>query len=137
MTNRLKIKEEEIQEEAQPELIEPGIALKPDNFLILFFTRGIITKETATEALPFIVFVAFLGMVYIGNRHSAENNIREIDKLSKEVKEQSWDFKTLKAELMFRSKQTEVVQRVDSVLGLKVPVQPPIKLKIGADEYKN
>jgi hypothetical protein len=68
-------------------------------------------------------------MIYIGNRHSAENNIRSIDKLGKEVKELSWEFKTLKADLMFKSKQTEVIKRVDSLLGLKVSIKPPIKIK--------
>lgn len=105
--------------------------------LVSFFTRGVVSKEAATEALPFVLFLGFLGMMYIGNRHTAENNIRKIDKLNKEVKELSWDFKTLKAELMFKSKQTEVVKRVDSVLGLKVPTEPPIKIKVGQNEYQN
>jgi hypothetical protein len=68
-------------------------------------------------------------MIYIGNRHSAENNIRKIEALKKEVKELSWDFKTIKADLMFQSRQTEVITKVDSLLGLKVSVEPPIKLK--------
>jgi hypothetical protein len=35
-------------------------------------------------------------MVYIGNRHLAENNMRDIDKITKEVKELSWDYKSTK-----------------------------------------
>ena len=85
--------------------------------------------------LPFIIFIAFLGMIYIGNRHFAENNIRDIDKLSKEVKELSWDFKTLKADLMLKSTQTEVAKVVDT-LGLKEPVEPPKKIVIGEGEFK-
>lgn len=136
MANKIKIplEDEPVVEEQKAEKdakeYVPG-------FFVTFFTKGVVSKETATEALPFIIFIAFLGMMYIGNRHNAENNIRKIDKLSKEVKELSWDFKTLKADLMFRSKQTEVIKQVDSVLGLKVPVQPPIKIKVSSDEYKN
>ena len=73
-------------------------------------------------------------MIYIGNRHFAENNIRNIDKLNKEVKELSWDFKTLKADLMLKSTQTEVAKQVDT-LGLKEPIEPPKKIIISADEF--
>jgi hypothetical protein len=132
MTNRLK---SEIEEEQVPEPQTKRKVVKEDkaapsspNFLAQYF-KGAISQESATEALPFILFIAFLGMIYIGNRHSAENNIRKIEALKKEVKELSWDFKTLKADLMFHSRQTEVITKVDSLLGLKVSVEPPIKLK--------
>jgi hypothetical protein len=132
MTNRLK---SEIEEEQVPEpqikrkvTKEEKVAPSSPNFLTQYL-KGAVSQESATEALPFILFIAFLGMIYIGNRHSAENNIRKIEALKKEVKELSWDFKTLKADLMFQSRQTEVITKVDSLLGLKVSVEPPIKLK--------
>ena len=125
--------EEEIEAEIQPELTEK--AEIPRNFFTLMFTEGVISKQAATDMLPFIIFIAFLGMIYIGNRHFAENNIRDIDKLSKEVKELSWDFKTLKADLMLKSTQTEVAKVVDT-LGLKEPVEPPKKIVIGEGEFK-
>jgi hypothetical protein len=132
MTNRLK---SEIEEEQVPEPQikrkvnkEEKVAPSSPNFLTQYL-KGAVSQESATEALPFILFIAFLGMIYIGNRHSAENNIRKIEALKKEVKELSWDFKTLKADLMFQSRQTEVIIKVDSLLGLKVSVEPPIKLK--------
>jgi hypothetical protein len=132
MTNRLK---SEIEEEQVPEpqikrkvTKEEQVAPSSPNFLTQYL-KGAVSQESATEALPFILFIAFLGMIYIGNRHSAENNIRKIEALKKEVKELSWDFKTLKADLMFQSRQTEVITKVDSLLGLKVSVEQPIKLK--------
>lgn len=106
----------------------------PKNFFTLMFTEGVISKESATDLLPFVVFIAFLAMIYIGNRHFAENNIRDIDKLSKEVKELSWDFKTLKADLMLKSTQTEVAKVVDS-LGLIEPDEPPKKIVIREGEF--
>jgi hypothetical protein len=106
----------------------------PKNFFTLMFTEGVISKESATHLLPFVVFIAFLAMIYIGNRHFAENNIRDIDKLSKEVKELSWDFKTLKADLMLKSTQTEVAKVVDS-LGLIEPNEPPKKIVIREEEF--
>ncbi len=135
MQNKIRVPLEEPEAEEKIEQSKQEEAVPSP--LQVFFTKGVISKEVATAALPFIVFLAFLAMIYIGNRHTAENNIRKIDKLNKEVKELSWDFKTLKAELMYKSKQTEVVKRVDSTLGLKVPVEPPIKIKISQNEYKN
>ena len=44
-------------------------------FLSKFFHDGIITKEAATNALPFLCFLACLGMIYIGNSHFAVNNV--------------------------------------------------------------
>jgi hypothetical protein len=128
MTNRLRSEIEEAQITVK-ETVKEEIPVPSTGLFASLLSKGTVSKETATEALPFIIFIAFLGMIYIGNRHSAENNIRSIDKLGKEVKELSWDFKTLKADLMFKSKQTEVIKRVDSLLGLKVSIKPPIKIK--------
>lgn len=137
MVNQFKngIEEEETgaEAEASSELNEK--AEIPRNFFTLMFTEGVVSKQAATEMLPFIIFVAFLGMIYIGNRHFAENNIRDIDKLSKEVKELSWDFKTLKADLMLKSTQTEVAKEVDTI-GLIEPNEPPKKIVIAEGEFK-
>ena len=105
----------------------------PDNYLMQFFTR-MFNADSATRALPFVLFLALLGMIYIGNRHLAEKNIRDIDKISKEVKELSWDYKTTKAELAYKSTLTEVAKRADT-LGIKISVQPP--QKITAEEVQD
>lgn len=137
MSNRFRdeIEEEEVlaEEEVQAKP-EPKSEIPKNNFTA-FFRDGFISKESATNTLPFIIFISVLAMFYIGNRHFAENNIRSIDKLGKEVKELSWDFKTIKAELMLKSTQTEVAKQVDT-LGLKVPVEPPKKI-VYTNEYTN
>lgn len=134
MTNRLRI---EIEEEgAEKELIveEKTYREIPENFFTLFFSKGVVTKETATNMLPFVFFVAFLGMIYIANRHQAEKTVRAIDKVSKEVKELTWDYKTTKAEFAFMSTLTEVAKQVDT-LGIKESVEPPQKITYVADEH--
>ncbi|KAA8481907.1 hypothetical protein BDE36_4043 [Arcticibacter tournemirensis] len=132
MSNRFRNEttEGEVEREVQPEKAE-----LPRNFFTVLLTEGVISKEAASEMMPFIIFIAFLGMVYIGNRHFAEKNIREIDKLNKEVKELSWDFKSLKADLMLKSTQTEVAKRVDT-FGLMEPVEPPKKILVTKSELK-
>ncbi|WP_256009173.1 FtsL-like putative cell division protein [Desertivirga xinjiangensis] len=133
MTNRLRT---DIAEEPEQEVAEGKKEEKaelPKNFFTSLLTEGVISKEAATEMMPFIIFISMLGMVYIANRHFAEKNIRGIDKLSKEVKELSWDYKTLKADLMLKSTQTEVARQVDT-LGLKEPVDPPKKIVVTVEE---
>ena len=125
--------EEEVEREVQQSASDS--AELPRNFITTFFREGVISKEAATDMLPFIIFIAFLAMIYIGNRHFAESNIREIDKLTREVRELSWDYKTLKADLMLKSTQTEVAKEVDT-LGLREPVEPPKKILINTEEFK-
>ena len=111
---------------AEPE--ESDKAKKKKNFFTLLLTDGVISKQTATNMLPFIVFIALLAILYIGNHHHVESSIRKIDKLNKEVDELSWDYKTLKAELMLKSTQTEVSKKADS-LGLTEPLYPPKRIE--------
>jgi hypothetical protein len=44
------------------------------------------------------------------------------------LKEIQYEYKTLRSELMYQSKQSEIVKVVEP-LGLKELVQPPLKLK--------
>ncbi len=126
MSNGFKLKDdEEISKRVKAKKQAGGFKI----FVLALLAGGTVSKEAASLMLPFVVFIAFLGMVYIGNRHFAEKNIREIDRLGKEIKELSWDYKTLKADLMLKSTQTEIARRADT-LGLKEPVEPPKKLLV-------
>lgn len=130
MTNRLRTELPE-DEGLENELIVEEKAPKEftENVFTQFFTKGFVSTESATRALPFILYVAFLGMIYIANRHLSEKNLRTIDKLNKEVKELNWDYKSTKAELAYKSTLTEVAKKVDT-LGVKISVEPPQKLTI-------
>ncbi|TSD65908.1 hypothetical protein FFF34_000480 [Inquilinus sp. KBS0705] len=133
MTNRLRTEIQEEEESEQKLIVEEKTAREiPDNFLTQFLKNGVITTDDATRALPFILYIAFLGMLYIGNRHLSENNLRDIDKIGKEVKELSWEYKSSKAELAFKSTQTEVAKRADT-LGIHEPQEPPQKITVQED----
>jgi len=136
---------EDIEDEVELPEEEPVIHLKkpkkekkePENANLFFkklFVDGVVTKEAATAMLPFLIFLSLLTMLYIANSHMAVKNIRDIDKLNKEVKELSWEYKSLKADLMFKSKLTEVAKKVDT-LGIKELTEPPKKIIISNDEH--
>jgi hypothetical protein len=138
-----RFREEIEEEEVGPEPELKAVPKKPktaeekmdsNSFISKLFNDGLVSKEAATDALPYLCFLAFLGMVYIANSHFAVNNVRRIDKLNKEVKELRWEYKSLKADLMFKSKLTEVAKKVDT-LGIKELIEPPKKIIVKSDEY--
>ncbi|RZK48313.1 MAG: hypothetical protein EOO99_10515 [Pedobacter sp.] len=133
MGNQFKYKSEDAEME-EPRLkatpkAEPQPVGSATVFFRKLFTEGFVSKEDATSMLPFIVFLCVLGMIYIANSHMAISNIRAIDKLNKEVTELSSDFKSLKADLMYKSKLTEVAKKVDT-LGIKELIEPPKKIVV-------
>jgi cell division protein FtsL len=127
---RMEEQEEELLEQEEQEVQkEPAKEGSTTAFFRKLFTEGVVSKESATDMLPFLIFLCVLGMVYIANSHMAQKNIRNIDGLNKEVKELSWEYKSLKADLMFKSKLTEVAKKVDT-LGIKELIEPPKKIVV-------
>jgi cell division protein FtsL len=86
--------------------------------------------------IPFFLFLSALAVVYIYNGHYADKTIRNINKVSKELKEMQYEYKTLKSEVMFRSKQSEMAKAV-APLGLKELVVPPVVLTDSTDKAKS
>ena len=81
------------------------------------------------QYLPKILFVMMLGLLYISNTHHAEKTVRRIDQVQSEVEDLRADYTTLKSDLMFASKQSEVARKV-KVMGLKESQNPPTKVVI-------
>lgn len=106
--------------------------LKSNWFQQIFMEENWDIKKFS-QSLPFIFFMVVLGMLYITNIHILENKVRKIEKLNKEVKELSWEYKTRKAELMYKSKLTEVAHMVDT-LGIKELTAPPKKIIVTTNE---
>jgi hypothetical protein len=78
--------------------------------------------------IPYFLFLAALAVIYIYNGHYGDKIIRNISKTSRELKELQYEYKTLKSEVMFRSKQSELAKAVQP-LGLKELSSPPIVLR--------
>jgi len=77
--------------------------------------------------IPFFLFLSFLTLVYIYNGHFAEKTIKDINRTARELKELQYEHKTVRSELMFQSKQSELVKAVQP-LGLQELILPPYKL---------
>ena len=85
-------------------------------------------RQLLAHVLPMVLFLALLAVVYIYNGHYADKTIRNINQTAKEVKELQYEYKTVKSEVMFRSKQSELAKAVEP-LGLKELTIAPVVLK--------
>lgn len=78
--------------------------------------------------IPFFLFLALLAVIYIYNGHYADKMVRDIGRTHTELKELQYEYKTLKSEVMFRSKQSELAKAVEP-FGLKELTKPPVLLE--------
>jgi cell division protein FtsL len=79
--------------------------------------------------VPFALFLGVLGLVYIANGHYADTTIRQISDAGREMKQLQYEYKTLQAEWMYRSKESELARVVETI-GLKKTTEPPVKIKV-------
>ena len=91
---------------------------------------SLLTSSIILKHIGFIIWLTFLGIVYIGNSYHAEKVARSISRLHREVKDLRAESITTAAELMYVSRQSVVQQMVkNSKLELKESVEPPFKIK--------
>ena len=91
--------------------------------------------QSLVKQIPFFLFLTVLAVIYIYNGHYADKTIRNINRTAKEVKELQWEYKQVKSEVMFQSKQSELVKAVEP-LGLKELTEAPVVLT-NEEEKKN
>ena len=94
-----------------------------------------LNKEHAVAMMPYFIFLAMLGIVYISNTYYAERTIKKMDKISNELKELRSEYITSKSDLMFNSKQSEVARAVEG-LGLLESVTPPKIIHVKKDSIE-
>jgi predicted membrane protein len=90
--------------------------------------KRLLNYQSIVKQVPFFLFLALLAVLYIYNGHYADKTIRNITETAKQVKELQYEYKTVKSEVMFRSKQSELVKAVEP-LGLKELTVAPVVLK--------
>ena len=82
------------------------------------------TTEWMFANFRFVLFLGFLGVLYIANAHLAEGNVRRIQQLQREIKELKWDFISIKSETMYKSMQSQIDQSLEST-GLDLEPEGP------------
>jgi len=96
------------------------------------FLRGsILTDERVTRQFPFIIFLAFLGLLVITNRYRSEKVIRELEVLQDTIDDLRSQSITNSSKLMYMSKPSEIVKKVNQAgIGLKEQVEAPGKIVV-------
>lgn len=83
--------------------------------------------DNIVKNIPFILFLSVIAVAYIYNGHYADKLSRRISASEKNVKELEYEYKTIKSEVIFRSKPTEMINAV-APMGLKELKEPPVVL---------
>ncbi len=96
-------------------------------------TKGILGGEMLTEKtfrlFPFLLFIALLAFIYIANNYMAEEKVRRINHLHKELKELRFEYIDSKSNLTELSKQSQLAKKLEA-MGIKENKQPVKTLKI-------
>jgi hypothetical protein len=96
---------------------------------------GLIRYQWIVRNMPYFLFLALLAVIYIYNGHYADHVVRDIGKTARELQELQYEFKSLKSEVMFRSKQSELAKAVEP-FGLKPLSSPPLVLSDSLKQMK-
>jgi hypothetical protein len=89
--------------------------------------KRLLNYKAIVRQIPFFLFLAVMAVIYIYNGHMADKTIREISKTSNELKELQYEFKSVRGDVLHRSKQSELIEAVQP-LGLKELVTSPVVL---------
>ncbi len=89
--------------------------------------KRLLNYQSLVRQMPFFLFLSLLAVGYIYNGHYADKLNRDIAKTSKQLQELQYEYKTVKGEVLFRSKQSELMKAVEP-LGLKELIASPVIL---------
>ena len=95
------------------------------------FDGSLLTRDTVVRQLPFVLFITFLIILYIGNRYHAEKVIRETMLLQTELRELRARAISTASELEFISRQSEVAKMISKrSMGLHEALDAPVKITV-------
>jgi len=98
--------------------------------------RRLINYKWVTANVPFFLFLSLLAVLYIANGHIADKTVRDINATANELKELQYEYKTVKSDLMYKSRETEM-EKAAAPLGLKVAAEPPMHIVVEPTTINN
>jgi hypothetical protein len=91
-----------------------------------------LTKDKFRRAMPFLVFLLVLGILYISNIFHVERTKRQIDDLEEELRELRYEYISSRSKLMYESKPSEIVTKLKET-GIGESMDPPRKVMVSKD----
>jgi hypothetical protein len=92
-----------------------------------------LTKDRFTRAMPFIIFLMVLGILYITNIFHVERTKRQIDDLEEQLRELRYEYITSRSKLMYESKPSEIALKLKET-GIVESLDPPKKIIVSPKE---
>lgn len=89
---------------------------------------GMFNYKWIVSNIGFFLFLALLAVLYIANGHMADNRIRKISETGRQLQDLQYEYKTLKSEVMFKSRESEMVKAAEP-LGLFMDSLSPYRIK--------
>lgn len=92
-----------------------------------------LSRAKFRRALPFIIFLMILGVLYISNMFRVERSKRQIDNLEEELRELRYEYITSRSRLMYKSKPSEIAVKLEET-GIRESMVPPKKIMVNQDK---
>jgi hypothetical protein len=99
------------------------------------FSGNFLSKDSVVSFLPYLFFLTFIGILYIANGYYAEKVVRDLYKTGNDVKELRSEYITIKSELNYKSKQSQVAQATESIKVYESTI-PPTKIVVNEKELE-
>ncbi|GAB4379392.1 MAG: hypothetical protein Kow0075_09910 [Salibacteraceae bacterium] len=110
---------------------------KKRNPIAVFLSGQMLTQESVIRHLPYLLFLAFLGLIYIANGYMAEASVRRMNALQQEIKELRSEQISMKSELNNTIIESELKKIIaQRQMGLEESVTPPKKLVVEPRKLK-
>jgi hypothetical protein len=116
---------EQVTDAVEPQVKKP--ANKTRQGILSVISGGFLAGEKALSSLPFVLYIAFLGMLYIANGYYAHNRLKDLDSLDNTITELRIQYIIAEDKLMYLSKESELDKATTSI-GLKEALVPPDKI---------
>lgn len=98
---------------------------------------SILASEKVIKQLPFVIFLAFLGIALITNRYRTEKTIRKMEMVRDSLKEFKSESVIHETQLMYINRPSEVARRViERKIDLIEPVEPAKRIIVDKLENK-
>jgi hypothetical protein len=108
---------------------------KVSKSLANIFSGNFLSKDNVVSFLPFIFFMTFMGILYIANGYYAERVVRDLHKTGNDVKELRSEYITIKSDLNYKSKQSQVAQATEPI-EIYESTTPPTKIVVDEKEIQ-
>ena len=111
-------------------VVQPPVktaAVAPRKYSIRAFGE-LLSYSWILNNMGFFLFLSVLAIFYIANGHMADNRIRRINETANKLKDLQYEYKTVKSDMMFRSRESELVKAAEP-LGLQPDSNPPFRIK--------